>query len=80
MIMDVLKHLGTTAWLRDRLKMSVRTSVNTSAHSLSTQPGMLSGPATFRGLTLARVLNVCSESMVGAGWSLTTRGPGLHLM
>ncbi len=35
--------------------MSVRTSISCAAQSLSTRPGMLSGPAAFRGLILNRV-------------------------
>uniref|UniRef100_A0A3B1JXY5 Leucine rich melanocyte differentiation associated n=2 Tax=Astyanax mexicanus TaxID=7994 RepID=A0A3B1JXY5_ASTMX len=54
MVVD-LRHVGTVALHREMLKMSVRTSVSWSAHSLSTLPGMLSGPAAFRGLTLRRV-------------------------
>ncbi len=49
-----LRHVGTTAWLSEVLKMSVRTSVSCAAQSLSTRPGMLSGPAAFRGLILDR--------------------------
>ncbi|MCI4389756.1 hypothetical protein PGIGA_G00102190 [Pangasianodon gigas] len=41
--------------LREVLKMSVKTSASWSAHPLNTLPGMLSGPAAFRGLTLFRV-------------------------
>ena len=37
-----LRHLGTTAWLREMLKMFVKTSMQSFAQSLSTQPGMLS--------------------------------------
>ena len=47
-----LKHEGTLAWARDRLKMSVRIPVSCSAHALSTHPGMPSGPAAFRGFVL----------------------------
>ncbi len=54
MVVD-LKHVGTTAWLSEMLKISVKTSVSCSAQSLSTRPGMLSGPAALRGLTLDRV-------------------------
>ncbi len=46
--------MGTTAWLSEVLKISVRTSVSCSAQSLSTRPGMLLGPAALRGLTLDR--------------------------
>ncbi len=36
-------------------KISFRTSVSCAAQSFSTRPGMLSGPAAFRGLILDRV-------------------------
>ncbi len=55
-IMEVdLRHVGTTAWVSEVLKMSVRISVSCAAQSLSTRPGMLSGPAAFHGLILDRV-------------------------
>ncbi len=44
-----------TAWLSEVLKICVRTSVSCSTQSLSTRPGMLSGPAALRGLVLDRV-------------------------
>lgn len=49
-----LKHVGTTAWHMDVLKMSVRTSVSSSGHSFSTQIGMLSGPSALRSLIFER--------------------------
>ena len=52
MMVVVLKHVGTTAVLREMLKMSVRTSASWSAHSLSTLPGILSGPGAFFGGSL----------------------------
>ena len=55
-ILAVLRHDGTTAWISEVLKISVRTPVSWSAHSLSTCPGMLSGPTAFRGFTLLRIL------------------------
>ncbi len=55
MIVVDLRHVGTTAWLSEVLKISVRTSVSCAAQSFSTRPGMLSGPAAFRGLILDRV-------------------------
>ncbi|KAK3547752.1 hypothetical protein QTP86_028811 [Hemibagrus guttatus] len=55
MMVVIFRHVGTTALLREMLKMSVKTPASCSAHSLSTLPGMLSGPAAFRGLTLHRV-------------------------
>ncbi len=55
MIAVDLRHLGMTAWLSKVLKISVRTSVICSAHSFSTRPGMLSGPAAMRRLIIDRV-------------------------
>lgn len=54
--MIVLKHSGTTAWLSEKLKMSSSTSL--SAHFLSSRPGLMSGLASFRGLTLDRVPDI----------------------
>ncbi len=39
MMVVALKHVGTTAWLSEMLKMSVKTSVISTAQSLSTRPG-----------------------------------------
>ncbi len=55
MIVVDLRHVGMTAWLSEVLKISVRTSISCAAQSFSTRPGMLSGPAAFRGLILDRV-------------------------
>lgn len=41
----VALHLGTTVVFTE--KMSVRTSTSSSAHPLSSQPGMLPGPTAF---------------------------------
>ncbi len=41
MIVVDLRHVGTTAWLSEVLKISVRTSVSCAAQSFSTRPGML---------------------------------------
>jgi hypothetical protein len=38
-----LKHVGITDWVRERLKMSVKTLVNLSADVLSMRPGNPSG-------------------------------------
>lgn len=55
------KHIGTTAWLKGLLKMSVSTSASTDLeHTL----GMLSGPVTFRGLTLARIFHVSAVPLL----------------
>ncbi len=45
-----------TAWLKEVLEISVRTSISCTAQSLSTRPGMLSGPTALHGLILHRVL------------------------
>lgn len=40
-IVVALKHVGTTAWLKEMLKMSERTSLSSSSQSFSTRPGYL---------------------------------------
>ncbi len=63
MIVVDLRHVGTTAWLSEVLKISVRTSVSCAAQSFSTRPGMLSEPAALRGLIL--------DSLPYVGWRQT---------
>ncbi len=70
MMVVALKHVGTTAWLSEMLKMSVKTSVSSTAQSLSTRPGMLSGPGALRALILLRDLLTLS------GDSVITWSPG----
>lgn len=54
------------AWLREMLKISVRTSMSESVQSLSTCPEMLIAPAAFLGFTLRRVL----RTSAGSRWSV----------
>ncbi len=51
MMVDVLKHEGTTERERERLKISVKTPTSWCAHALSAWPGMPYGPAAFRMFT-----------------------------
>ncbi len=69
MISVDLRHVGMTAWLSEVLKISVRTSVSCSAQSVSTRPGMLSGPAALCGLILDRVF-LTSAGDRQSDWSL----------
>ncbi len=52
---------GQQPWLSEMLKMSVKTSVSSTAQSLSTRPGMLSGP------------ELCVH---WSCWGISSRGPG----
>ncbi len=71
MIVVDLRHVGTTAWLSEVLKISVRTSVSCAAQSFSTRPGMLSGPAAFCGLILDRVfLTSAADDRAPGRWEV----------
>lgn len=68
-----LKHCGTTACLREMLKISTRISDSWSAQAV-THLGTLSGPAAFCGLTLAIVVLMLaadrnSTQLTGGMWS-----------
>ncbi len=53
--------------------MSVKTSVSSTAQSLSTRPGMLSGPGALRALILLRdILTLSGDSVIT--WSLPGGG------
>lgn len=60
-IQVVFKHVEIVELPRELLKMSLRKFDICAAHSLSTLPRMLSGPAAFRGLTLDRVFLTSSR-------------------
>ena len=65
MIVDDLRQEGTTPWARDRLNSFVRIGVSWSAQSLSTRPGIPSGPAAFLGFTaFSAHLTSCSVRTV----------------
>lgn len=59
-IVVALRHEETT-WLREMLKMSVRSCVYCSAQCLRAQPGMLSGPAPFLGVILFKILQTSAR-------------------
>lgn len=48
----MLKQVGTTLWLRERLNMEVRTIASSLAQALMAHPGMLPGPPALQGLIL----------------------------
>ena len=50
MVVDVLRQDRTLAWDSEMLNISVRTSDSWCAHSLTTLPGIPSGPEAFRGV------------------------------
>ena len=55
-MVELLNHVGTVDWDRERLNMPVNTSTSWPVHALRTQQGMPSGPAALRGLTRLNVL------------------------
>lgn len=57
MMMVSLRQVGTTDWSKERLKVSVKTSVGWSAHYLRAHKGMPSGPGTLCRFTFLRVLH-----------------------
>ncbi len=77
MMVVALKHVGTTAWLSEMLKMS-------TAQSLSTRPGMLSGPGAFACIDPAEgsphaVRGQRRHLVAGRRWSLLCSGAVLCL-
>lgn len=51
-MVDALKHMGTTAWLKEVLKISL----SSLTQSFRIRPAVLSGPVVLRGLILDCVL------------------------
>ncbi len=54
----------------NRLTALVRTSVSCAAQSFSTRPGMLSGPAAFRGLILDRFFLMSAGDRAPGRWEV----------
>jgi len=50
------QHVGTDDIERERLEMSVKTSASSEEQAFKARPGMLSGPAAFRGFLLKTLL------------------------
>ncbi len=65
MMVVALKHVGTTAWLSEMLKMSVKTSVSSTAQSLSTTPRNVVRTRALRALILLRdLLTLSGDSVI----------------
>lgn len=56
MMVMVLKQVGTTVWLSEVLKMSVKTSGSWSEQPLNTKSGIITGPAALHGFVREKVL------------------------
>ena len=76
-MMEDLKPEGTTAWERERLKISANTPASWCAQVLRTRPGMPSGPVALRIFSRWKALQTSASEMVrglavigsaGAGW------------
>ena len=64
MMVDLLKHVGTTDWARERLNMVVNTGASCAAQDLSTLPDIPSGPDAFLVFTLINApLTSCSVTV-----------------
>lgn len=69
-MMVVLRQVGIEVCERDRLNMSTQASASIHAQVLRARPGMLSGPATFRGFIFLRVFAISADVIVNGGFSV----------
>ncbi len=84
MMVVALKHVGTTAWLSEMLKMSVKTSVSSTAQSLSTPPRNVVRTQSFACIDPAEgsphaVRGQRHHLVAGRRWSLLCSGAVLCL-